>query len=314
MFWIRKHILIPLVSLLLVAPLLTTANAQQNAPKKIVATFSILGDIVQNIAGDRGQVSVLVQPGGDAHVYSPSATDVRTIKEADIIFENGLSFEGWIKRLISSSGTSAKVITASKGITPLDIHPHSHDGHDHASDHNHHDDTDPHAWQDVANVKIYVANIRDALIELDPEGKETYTQNADHYLEKLDQVDQEIRTVISALPIDHRKVITPHDAFGYFANAYGITFIGVQGISSASEASAKDVAKIIRRIKTEKIPAVFIETLSNPRLIKQISQETGAKIGDPIFSDSLSPKDGPAPTYLKMMEYNIKALQKALAK
>lgn len=293
----------------------TPASAQDAPKKKVVATFSILGDLVRNVGGDRIDVSVLVGPDGDTHVYSPSPADARSIKDADIVFQNGLKFEGWMERLVSSSGTKAGVVTASTGIEAFeeadDDHGHSHDAAKHAG-HDH--ETDPHAWQSVPNVKIYVANIRDGLIAADPEGKTTYEENASAYLAKLDRLDADIRTAIGNIPQEKRKIITNHDAFGYFAREYGIEFIAPQGVSSDAEASARDVANIIRQIKKEKIAAVFIETISDPRLMERIARETKVGIGGRIYSDSLSSVDGPAGTYIDMMNYNIRAFASALTK
>lgn len=296
--------------LVLTAP--SSAFPQEPAKKQAVATFSILGDIVKNVAGDRIELSVLVGPGNDSHIYSPSPADARTLKNADIVFENGLEFEGWMERLVKSSGSSAKVAVASHGIVPIEADDHDHDETEGGHHHGHHHDIDPHAWQNVANVKVYVANIRDALIGIDPAGKAAYEENAKGYLEKLDILDRTIRETVAAIPADRRKVITSHDAFGYFAKAYGVAFIGLQGVSSDSEASARDVATIVRQIKAERIPAVFVETISDSRLMDRIAGETGAKIGKQVYSDSLSGNDGPAATYIDMMEHNVKAFSEAL--
>jgi zinc/manganese transport system substrate-binding protein len=171
---------------------------------------------------------------------------------------------------------------------------------------------DPHAWQSVGNTKIYVANIRDALIKADPSGKSTYDANAGAYLAKLDELDKEVKEAIAKVPADRRRIITTHDAFGYFGAAYGMKFIAPEGVSTDAEASAKDVAKIIRQIKKEKIPAVFLENISDPRLMQQIAKEGGAKIGGTLYSDALSDEKGPAPTYLDMMRNNIKQFSTAL--
>lgn len=277
------------------------ASAQDAPKKKVVATFSILGDLVRNVGGDRIDVSVLVGPDGDTHVYSPSPADARSIKDADIVFQNGLKFEGWMERLVSSSGTKAGAVTASTGIEAFEEADDDHE-------------TDPHAWQSVPNVKIYVANIRDGLTAADPEGKTAYEENASAYLAKLDRLDADIRTAIGNIPQEKRKIITNHDAFGYFAREYSIEFIAPQGVSSDAEASARDVANIIRQIKKEKIAAVFIETISDPRLMERIVREAKVGIGGRVYSDSLSSVDGPAGTYIDMMNYNIRAFASALTK
>ena len=210
---------------------------------------------------------------------------------------NGLGLEGWLPRLVQSAGSKATVVTASQGIAPRKLGS----------------DADPHAWQSVANAKIYVANIRDALVAADPAGAATYRANAERYLAKLDALDREVRDAIAQIPQARRKVISTHDAFGYFAAAYGIEFIAPQGVSTESEVSARDIAGIITRIRAGRIPAVFLENISDPRLIRRISAETGARIGGTLYSDSLTGEKGDAPTYIDMVRHNIKALTSALA-
>ncbi len=222
---------------------------------------------------------------------------------------NGFKFEGWMSRLIKSSGTKALVVEVAKGVEPIKAEEH---GQDHGHDHGH-ADVDPHAWQSVANVKRYVMNIRDGLIAADPAGRAAYEANAAAYLEKLDALDKDVRAAIDAIPRDRRKIITSHDAFGYFQKAYGVTFVAPQGVSTEAEASAKDVARIIQQIRREKIPAVFLENVSDPRLVERIAKESGAKIGGRLYSDALSGQDGPAGTYIDMMRHNIRALSAALS-
>ncbi len=282
------------------------AHAQEKI--SVVASFSILGDFVKEIAGDRAIVTTLVGADGDAHVYSPTPADAKAVAEAKVLVINGLKFEGWMDRLVKSSGTKASVVTTSKGTTPIALSGEKEDrhGHDHAGQ------SDPHAWQDVANARRYVAAIRDGLIAADAAGKAIYEANAAAYLAKLDGLDADIRAEIARIPADRRKVITSHDAFGYFAKAYGISFIAPQGVSTEAEASAKDVARIIRQVKAQKIPAVFMENVTNPRLAEQIARETGAKMGGRLYSDALSAGTGPAGTYILMMRHNIRELGKAL--
>lgn len=277
------------------------ARAQTSDKLKVVTTFSILGDLVHQIGGDRIEVSSLVGPDGDAHVYSPSPADAQRLAEAKVVFTNGLHLEGWIDRLIASSGTKASVVQAARGVKPL------------ASEEEGHGGVDPHAWQDIANVKIYVAIIHDALIQADPADKTVFDANLAAYLEKLSAVDQEIKNLVARIPLDRRKIITSHDAFQYFHKAYGIAFIAPQGVSTEAEASAKDVGKIIRQIKAEAIPAIFVENISDPRLMERIARETGAKIGERVYSDALSSPDGPAGTYIDMMRHNIRAFSAALS-
>ena len=321
-------------------------GAQAAEKVKAVASFSILGDMVRQVGGNRVDVVTLVGPNSDAHVYDPTPADAKTLASSDILFINGLGFEGWMERLEKSSGFKGKVVTASDGITPLDTaEERAHgdeigedrDGHaKHEDDHNehakhedhdeheddeeharhvghHHGDIDPHAWQDLANGKVYVANIRDGLIAVDPEGKETYEANAAKYLDAMAKEEAAVKEAIAKLPPERRKIITSHDAFGYFGAAYGLEIIAPEGVSTESEASAKDVAKIIRQIKAERIPAVFLENVTDRRLLDQIARETGAKIGGTLFSDALSGPDGPAPTYLDMFRHNLETLTQALS-
>jgi zinc/manganese transport system substrate-binding protein len=269
-----------------------------HAQEKInaVASFSILGDFVRNVGGDRVNVTTLVGPDSDVHVYTPAPADAKKIADAKLVIVNGLGLEGWLPRLVQSSGGKATIIVATTGIAPRKLGS----------------DADPHAWQSVANAKIYVANIREALSAADPAGAAATRANADAYLAKLEALDREAHEAIAQIPQARRKVISTHDAFGYFAAAYGIAFIAPQGVSTESEASARDIAAIITQIRAAKIPAVFLENISDPRLMNRISAETGAKIGGTLYSDSLTGEKGDAPTYIELVRHNIKALTSAL--
>jgi zinc/manganese transport system substrate-binding protein len=274
---------------------LPVAHAQ--GPPKVVASFSIIGDFVRNVGGDRISVTTLVGPNGDVHVYTPAPADAERIADAKLLVVNGFGLEGWLPRLVQSSGGKAVIVTATDGITPLKL--------DQAAD--------PHAWQSVVNARIYVGNLRDALMSADPADAAAFRANAATYLAKLDALDHEVRSAVAEIPPARRKVISTHRAFGYFAAAYGVEFIAPLGVSTESEASARDIAGIITQIRTEKIPAVFLENISDVRLIRRISAETGAKIGGTLFSDSLSDEKGDAPTYIELVRHNIKALTSALA-
>lgn len=277
---------------------------------QVVASFSILGDFVRAVGGERVDLSLLVGPDGDAHVYSPTPADAKTFAGAKLIVVNGLGFEGWMTRLMRSSGAKGTVVNAAGAVKPLKAEG----GHDHGHSHGHsHGANDPHAWQDVANAKAYVAAIRDGLIAADAEGRAVYEANATAYLKELDGLDAAIRAAVARIPADRRKAITSHDAFGYFARAYGIEFIAPQGVSTEAEASARDVARIIRQVKSQKVPAVFLENVTNPRLAEQIARETGAKLGGRLYSDALSGPQGPAASYIAMMKHNISEIEKALA-
>ena len=276
--------------------LIAGALPARAGPLKVVASFSILGDLVRNVGGDRVEVATLVGPNSDAHVYSPTPADAKKIADARLIVINGLGFEGWLPRLVQSSGSKAKIVTASDGITPLRLGT----------------DADPHAWQSVNNAKIYAANISMALTAADPAAAEQFMANTQAYLSKLDALDREVREAVAKLRPERRKVISTHNAFGYFAAAYGIEFIAPLGVSTESEPSARDIAKIITQIKQAKIPAVFLENVTDPRLVRRISAETGAKVGGTLYSDGLTGEKGDAPTYIDMVRHNIKALTRAL--
>nr|WP_157085599.1 zinc ABC transporter substrate-binding protein [Methylobacterium sp. Leaf99] len=272
----------------------------------VVATFSILGDLAAQVGGDRVRVTTLVKPDADAHGYAPAPGDARTLAAADLVVVNGLGLEGWIDRLIKASGAKAPVVVASKGIKAIE----EADDHGHGHAHDHH--ADPHAWQSIANAKVYVANIRDGLAKRDPAHAADYAARATAYLAELDALEGEVRATIAKIPPAQRRIITTHDAFGYFTAAYGLTFIAPQGVSTDSEASPRDVARIVRQIRAEKIPAVFLETIADPRLMEQIARESGAAIGGKVYSDALSGPNGPAPTYVAMMRSNLNAFAKAL--
>jgi len=284
-----------------IASLMAATPAFAQDKLKVLATFSILADLVENVGGERVAVTALVGPNSDAHVYSPAPADAKKVSEARVVITNGLGFEGWMGRLVKAAGSKAQPVVATKGIKPRRTGGHSHGN------------TDAHAWQSVANVKVYVANIRGALIAADPAGKALYESNAKAYLEKLDAVDREVRDAVAAIPKDRRKIITSHDAFGYFQQAYGIEFIAPQGVSTESEASAKDVARIISQVRRQKIPAVFLENVTDPRLIQQIAKESGARIGGKLYSDALTDAKGDAPTYIDMIRHNIRQIASALS-
>jgi zinc/manganese transport system substrate-binding protein len=281
------------------------ARAQnvQTATLHVVASFSILADLVQNVGGERIELAALVGPNGNAHVYAPSPVDAKKVADARLVFVNGLGFEGWLDRLVKASGTKATIVVASKGVKTRER--------DNGADHQN-GRADPHAWQSVANVKIYVANIRNALADADPAGAGIYEANTARYVTQLDALDREVRAEIARIPEDRRRVISTHDAFGYFEAAYGIRFIALQGVSTETEASAKDVALIVTQVKKQRIPAVFLENVTDPRLMRQIASETGAKVGGVLYSDALTDANGDAPTYIAMMRHNLKQLAGAL--
>ncbi|UTD27655.1 metal ABC transporter substrate-binding protein [Bradyrhizobium sp. WD16] len=270
---------------------------------KVVATFSILADFARNVGGDRVAVTSLVGANGDSHVYTPTPDDARRVADAALVMVNGFGLEGWLPRLVKAAGGRARLVTATAGIAPRKTAPDEHAEHE----------VDPHAWQSVANAKIYVGNIRDALIAADPAGAEAYRANAAGYLERLEALDAEVRAAVAQIPPARRKVISTHDAFGYFARDYGVAFIAPQGVSTEADIGAADLAGLIRQIRAEKIPAVFLENLSDQRLMRQIAAETGARIGGTLYSDALTAENGEAPTYIDLVRHNIKTLTGALA-
>ena len=316
-----RRIFLGLTTALAILPL--SAVAQDRLP--VVASFSILGDMVAHVGGDRVDVTTLVGPDGDAHVDEPTPADAQTVAAAQVVFVNGLGFEGWLDRLIEAAKYEGPVVMATTGVAPreMDGEEHDHAGrevkaegeaHDHDHDHAGHDHgvTDPHAWQSLANARLYVANIAAGLTAADPEGAATYAANVAANLADINAVEAEVIAAVAALPADRRAVVTSHDAFGYFGVAYGLTFHAPEGISTEAKASAADVAALITQIRQEAIPAVFVENISDPRLLDQIVAETGAKVGGTLFSDALSPTDGPAGTYLDRMRHNIATLTIAL--
>ena len=277
-------------------------------PIQVVASFSILGDLVRQVGGDRVAVNVLVGPGSDAHVFQPTPTQARQVSQAQVVFSNGLGFEGWMNRLLKTAHYRGQQVVVSQGVRPLKSAENGHHkGHDHG-----HGAPDPHAWQSVPNVMIYLGNIAKGLCAADAAGCDGYQKNAAAYTAQLKTLDTDITAAWATLPAAQRKVITSHDAFGYYAWAYGVKFLAPQGVSTESEASAKGVAQLVRQIKKEQIKALFVESISDPRLIEQIARETGAKASGALYSDSLSPAGGEAASYLDMMRFNTAALTQAV--
>lgn len=310
------------------------AHAQDKL--KVVASFSIIGDFAQNVGGDRIELTTLVGPDGDAHVYAPKPADAVTLGAADIILVNGLKFEGFLDRLVEASGTKAPIAVLTEGVTPIAgeaehqgeaAHESGHADHDsaheetdkdgetHADAHetgHDHGAFDPHAFQSVPNAIVYVKNIADAFCAADAAGCDAYRANAAVYTATLTGLDAELRAAVEKIPADKRVVITSHDAFNYLQQAYDIRFLAPKGVSTESEASAADVAKLIDQVREDKAAAIFVENVSNPRLIEQIATETGLKVGGSLYSDALSASDGPAATYVGMMRHNIGTIAGAI--
>ncbi|PHV11082.1 metal ABC transporter substrate-binding protein [Chitinimonas sp. BJB300] len=269
----------------------------------VVASFSILGDLVQQVGGDKVDVKTLVGPDGDAHVYQPSPQDGKTLASARLVVLNGLAFEGWMDRLARASRYQGTKVIASDKVKTSEIEGHDHTGHAHT-----HGKIDPHAWQDPNNVRQYVANIAAGLTKADPANGAYYQQQAKHYELELVALEKWAAEQLARIPPAKRRVITSHDAFGYLGHRFQITFLAPQGMNTDAEASAKDVGLLIRQARREGIKAIFVENVSNPKLLEQISRESGAKVGGRLYSDALSKADGPAGNYIKMMRYNISTL------
>lgn len=292
---------------------LSLLPASASAKPQVVATFSIIGDMAQTIAGEDANVITLVGPDSDTHEYEANPADARTLAGADIILTNGLGFEGWIERLVDSAASKANLVQLSKGITPLP----GEEEEDHANgqrhETHHHDDIyDPHAWQDVANARQYVANITEALIAADPAHAAGYSARSKAYSDQLAALDTWIKAEIAKIPATKRKVITTHDAFGYFEKAYGVSFYSQLGVSAQGQPSAADMARLIDTIRAEKITALFMENMSDARLIRQLELDAGAHIGGTLYSDALSKPQGAAPDYISMMKHNVGMLTRGM--
>jgi len=262
----------------------------------VVASFSILGDMVEQVVGEHATVTTIVGPDADAHVYQPSVADARAVAEADVIFVNGMGFETWSDTLIAESGTEGTVFVATEGVTPVLV-----DG-----------ETDPHAWNALLNGVIYVQNIAAAMSEVAPEHADAFAANAEAYIAELTALDTETKARLAELPVDRRTVVTAHDAFGYLADAYGLTFLAPVGIDTEAEPSAQELAALITQLREEQVAALFVENITSPALVEQISEETGIEIGGRLFSDALSERGGPATSYLAMFQHNLSTLLDAL--
>lgn len=302
------------ILLFFLALCLVGSGSEARAEKKIkvIASFSILGDMVKNVGGDRVELATLVGPNGDAHVYEPTPAAAKAVSAADLVIVNGLGFEGWMDRLIKTSGYKGPTVVATKGIKAREMSQEEEEEHEHGAKHEH--KIDPHAWQDLSNGLIYVDNITKGLSEVDPAGAPTYQANAAAYKTKLTDLDKWVKTEFAAIPEAKRRMITSHDALGYLGAAYGITILSSMGFSTESEASAGDIARLIKLIRQEKIPAVFIENVTDPRLMQQVAKESGVTLGGELYSDALSKADGPAPTYIEMFKNNVAKVVAAMRK
>ena len=266
------------------------------APLKVVASFSILADMVRQVAGDAAEVSALVGADGDAHVYEPSPADAKRLSQADLVFVNGLKFEGWIDRLVRASGYKHGVIVASHGVKPRQLEG----------------APDPHAWQSLAHARLYVENIRLGLVAAMPAQAAGFNARAAAYRARIDALDTTAQTRFAAMPAEQRRVITTHDAFGYFGQAFGVSFIAPQKWTTEAEPSAADVARVIRQIKAQKVRALFVENMTDRRLMDRIAQETGALVGGTLYADALSLPGTAGDSYLRMYAHNVESIAGAL--
>jgi len=282
----------PLLAVLWLLPL-AAPQAAAETKLKVVATFSILGDLVANVGGDRVDVAVLVGPDTDAHTYQPKPGDARTLARAQVLVSNGLGFEGWIDRLAEAASFKGRHIVAAAGAAQ---------------------ESDPHCWQDVACTRRYVATIADGLAAADPASAALYRARAAEYDQRLADLDRWIRAEIARVPEDRRKAITGHNAFRYFARAYGVRFSAPRGHNTDNEPTARDVANLIRQVREQKIKALFVENMTNPNLVDEIARDSGASVGPPLYSDALSNPGGPAATYEAMMRHNVTALVAGMLK
>lgn len=286
---------------------LFAASAQAGKPTvQVLATFSILADFAHEVGGERVEVVSLVGPNQDAHGFDPRASDIRRLSQAQLVIANGLGFDPWIHRMQAAARYKGRLLTVSDGITPLPADD-AHGGHDH--DHADHGEaaSDPHAWLDVRHAQHYVRAIARALSEIDPAGKAYYSQRTITYLKQLDALDADLRQRIATLPDNRRTVVTPHDAFGYFAHAYELRFVAPAGLSNEASPSAASLAELIEQLRQLKVPVVFLESFADERLIERIRTATGARRGGTLYADALA-SDGPASTYLGMMRHNADTL------
>jgi zinc/manganese transport system substrate-binding protein len=269
----------------------------------VTASFSILGDLVRVVGGERVSVTTLVGPDEDAHIFEPRAAHARDLMRARLLVINGLGFDLWAQKLVASAGYKGAVVVAAQGVQALSL------SEQHATNQTR---SDPHAWQDPTNVAIYVRNIRDALTKADPAGTAYFEKNYRAYLQELQMLDRWTQQQFAQLQPGQRKIITSHDAFGYFALRYKLQFLAPQGVSTDGEASAKDMAMLIRQIKREKIKALFLENMVSAKLLQQLSTEAGVRPGGTLYSDALSAPGQPGATYLQMMRHNTSLLALAM--
>lgn len=301
---------------------LAVTSEQTITPMPVVASFTVLGDMVAEIGGDYVQLTNIIGLGGDAHAFEPTPEHVRALAQARVLVINGLDFEAWLPRLVAASNFRGLQIVASQGVEPRQLDAesaHSHHDHAHASGAGaagaaglHAGEVDPHAWQSLTNGMTYARNIAAGLSKADPANAATYAARAERYIDEMKKLDIQVRHALGQIPPEKRKVVVPHDSMGYFGREYGIEFIPIAGISSQAEASARNVAAIVDQIRKVGGAAVFLEGTANPKLAEQIARETGATMGGTLYADTLGEPDQPAGTYLGMFKWNAGQLIYAL--
>jgi ABC-type Zn uptake system ZnuABC Zn-binding protein ZnuA len=307
-----------LLALRLLTPPSLAQTPESGDPVQVVASFSILGDLVKNVGGEAVAVTTLIGPGVDAHTYDPAPADLVVLTKADVIFENGLGFEPWLDRFFASAQPSGARVVVTEGITPREAGADDHEGEAQPEEvgADEHGQFDPHVWHDVANVIVMVGNIRDALVTADPARAELYEANAAAYIAELEALDASIREQVGTLPEERRKLITSHDTFGYFAAAYGFDVLGTALGSLSTEAgdpSARDIVMLITQIEEAGVPAIFAENVANPDLMESIAAEAGVSLAPPLYTDALGPPGSPGETYVGMMESNVTTVVDALS-
>ncbi|MEO6958568.1 MAG: metal ABC transporter substrate-binding protein [Burkholderiaceae bacterium] len=314
---VRRRVSVSAI-ILLAALIYSVTGLAQPAPLKVVASFSILGDMTHEIGGEHIALTTIVGADGDAHSFEPAPKDVKALASARLLIVNGLSFEGWLPRLVKASGFKGSEVMASGGVVPRHLTAaeqalEAREGHGADTGNTDHPASiDPHAWQSLSNGVIYAKNIAAGLAKADPIHASDYQARASAYIERMKALDDEIKGMLAGVSGERRRVVTSHDAFGYFGQAYGVQFISAAGLSSEAEPSAKDIAGIIDQVRKEHVPAVFIENITSPKLVEQIARETGAKVGGTLYSDALAQPGKPAGTYLGMFKWNARQLIDAL--
>jgi zinc/manganese transport system substrate-binding protein len=307
-----RRTLLAAAALAAAAAIPAVASAQDR-PIRVVASFSILGDMARAVGGDAVEVVSIIGPDADSHVYQPTPSDARALADADLVVVNGHGFEGWMTRLIRSAGYRGPVVTATDGIRTL-RGGEGGQGHGHGHSHGHsHDGPDPHVWQDPRRAQFMARNIGDGLARVAPAKAEAFGARVAAYRAELEEIERWAQAEIARIPEERRRVVVGHDSFRYMGDRFGIRFLPAQGVTTDSEPTAQQVARLIRQIERERIAAVFVENITNPRLIEQIASEAGATVGGRLYSDALSAPGGEAPTYLDLVRHNVRTIVAALA-